>query len=777
MEADKREVSLLQEGLQELLASGVGYGAYALDSQRRVIYASPSVLSMLGRKEEDVLGQPVEQFIHWDDRLKVLEILEAKLEGESYPSYMVRLLHAEGRGVPVEVLSRSVAEGGQRIVVGLLRKVEGELRSGVLLEILFRIAQDMLVEAQPTAILQRVADAITEHCGFQRAVVALYDLSWPDPLEAPVSEVVTSGLSAEERAHLIAGGGLSPEQRRAFFSSEFELAGGARYVPADRNPLGEELGIPGRVSIDGWDPMDMLFVPLHGVDRIIGHISLDDPVESTAITAEALEPVVHLATMASLMVERARERAEVGAHRRHLTVVHRLAPLLLHASETGEVIRRSVQLLKEHLAYPYAGGGMIEAGRLARGETAGPLTADRSVLARLASTKVPYLVPELSEVSQSPHESVRSSLAVPVVLDGELVAVLEVGSSRPYGISSLDSDTVMAVAGLCSAAIRALFVQGRLVRLHKLSYTLTKAHSRKELVEQVVQAVRGDVLFDYCAFFRAEAGELILEDLSMISELKLDRQVRPGWKLPRGRGVVSWVAAHRRPLTLGDVHADPRYVEGCPLIRSELAVPVEAGGELLGVLNVESRRPQAFGAQEEMLLQAVAGQLGVALANLHNQQRLHDMAIRDPLTGLYNRRFLEEAAAHEEAKSRRYGRPLAFLYVDVDNFREVNNSFGHRMGDELLQRVAEYIVEHVRDADYVFRLGGDEFLVLLPETNGEVGAVVDRLKRGVAEAFADVPFSLGLSVGVAVWEGHGAFVLDALLSEADRDMYANKRSS
>ncbi|MFO8034819.1 MAG: GAF domain-containing protein, partial [Candidatus Bipolaricaulota bacterium] len=477
MEGEKREARRMQAAFQELLTSGVGYGAYALDDRHRVMYASPSVLEMLNRPEEEVVGRPVEEFVHPQDREKVHRVLEDKLAGEEYPAYMLRLLGTEGRSVAVEVLSRRVAgssEAGEPMVVGLLREVEGELRAGGLLEILFGIAQDMLSEAEPKAILQRVADAITEHCGFQRAVVALYDLSWPDPLAAPVAEVITSGLSVEEREHLLSGGGLTPEQRRTFFSQEFAFGAGARYVPADRNPLGEELGIRGRVSMEGWDPMDMLFVPLHGRSRIIGHISLDDPLEPAAFTPEALQPVVHLAAMASLLVERARERDEVGLHRRHLTLVHRLAPLLLQAREPADVIQQAVRLLKEHLAYPSAGGGLVREGRLVGQELAGPLTGDPGVLWEMGRTLSPHLVPELPPSLDTGHV-VRSGLAVPVVLEGELVGVLEVGSDRPYSITSLDEDTVMAVAGICAAAMRALMVQARLVRLHDLSYALAQA--------------------------------------------------------------------------------------------------------------------------------------------------------------------------------------------------------------------------------------------------------------------------------------------------------------
>ena len=199
------------------------------------------------------------------------------------------------------------------------------------------------------------------------------------------------------------------------------------------------------------------------------------------------------------------------------------------------------------------------------------------------------------------------------------------------------------------------------------------------------------------------------------------------------------------------------------------------GDELLGVLNVESRRPSAFGIEELAVLQTVASQLAIGLDNLRSRERLQELAIRDPLTGLYNRRFLDEAVTKEVAAARRYRHPLTFLYLDVDGFREVNNRLGHLKGDEVLRRIGEYLVNNVREADYVARIGGDEFLIMLPETDGEVDVIVQRLKDGMARAFSDLGVPIGLSIGVATWEPEGEFDLDRLLVEADTRMYEDKR--
>ena len=175
------------------------------------------------------------------------------------------------------------------------------------------------------------------------------------------------------------------------------------------------------------------------------------------------------------------------------------------------------------------------------------------------------------------------------------------------------------------------------------------------------------------------------------------------------------------------------------------------------------------------ILQAVAGQLAVALQNLEARRQLRELAIRDPLTDLYNRRFLNEVIGQEVAAARRYRRPLALLYVDVDGFRAVNNTRGHQVGDLVLRRVAKYLQENVREADYVFRIGGDEFLILLPETDGEAEGVAKRLKQGIREAMSDVGVPIGLSIGIAVWGPDEEFDLDALIALADKRMYEDKQ--
>ena len=158
------------------------------------------------------------------------------------------------------------------------------------------------------------------------------------------------------------------------------------------------------------------------------------------------------------------------------------------------------------------------------------------------------------------------------------------------------------------------------------------------------------------------------------------------------------------------------------------------------------------------------------------QSELRQMVVTDALTGCRNRRFFDEVIAHELNSRRRYSTPLSLVFVDVDRFKTINDTLGHATGDRVLREVAAFLMQKTRDADYVFRWGGDEFLLLL-SCHGE-----EALPRGLAlqeafaksEAVSGLPPGVGLSVGCAEVAGTTDSVQDAL-KLADERMYANKR--
>jgi len=158
---------------------------------------------------------------------------------------------------------------------------------------------------------------------------------------------------------------------------------------------------------------------------------------------------------------------------------------------------------------------------------------------------------------------------------------------------------------------------------------------------------------------------------------------------------------------------------------------------------------------------------------------LKERATRDPLTGVYNRRYFNEVIEQELVRSRRYEHPIGFLMIDIDRFKEINDRFGHQMGDRVLKAVADLLVAQVRESDIVVRYGGDEFLIMLLETDGETEAVAERIRNAVAEWNKTnelIPFAVTLSIGAAHWDPTSTEPIEQVLAEADKRMYADKRS-
>lgn len=160
------------------------------------------------------------------------------------------------------------------------------------------------------------------------------------------------------------------------------------------------------------------------------------------------------------------------------------------------------------------------------------------------------------------------------------------------------------------------------------------------------------------------------------------------------------------------------------------------------------------------------------------QDELRHMARHDPLTGVFNRYALDETLASEMARSRRYRHPIGVLMIDIDRFKEFNDRFGHAAGDDVLRGVARLLTSCVRDTDIVVRYGGDEFLVLLVETNGEAVRVKERIASEMAKQFGTTVYGtpIRVSIGAAHWSPDTGESIDTLLSRADRAMYTEKDS-
>ncbi len=233
---------------------------------------------------------------------------------------------------------------------------------------------------------------------------------------------------------------------------------------------------------------------------------------------------------------------------------------------------------------------------------------------------------------------------------------------------------------------------------------------------------------------------------------------------------------------LGPVHPAEHgayFRERLEALNSAALLPLVRGGRNRGVLALGSRDPLRY--QPHLgtdFLDHLAMVATVCLENALNQERLRLHGRTDPLTGLYNRRYLEARLAEEVARARRHPMPLACMFLDVDHFKAVNDRHGHAAGDAVLRCLAERMTELLRASDVAVRYGGEEFALLLPQTAvAEAAVLAERLRahlaaRPVEVAGVDVPVEVTVSIGVAelAADEDGTGLLDG----ADRALYRAK---
>jgi diguanylate cyclase (GGDEF)-like protein len=200
-------------------------------------------------------------------------------------------------------------------------------------------------------------------------------------------------------------------------------------------------------------------------------------------------------------------------------------------------------------------------------------------------------------------------------------------------------------------------------------------------------------------------------------------------------------------------------------------------------LNAVQYAPFEFGMFDagsqvaRVLILGAAGALGT-LVNLR-MQKPHILSAADSLTGLMNRRTFEDRWQGEVARARRYGRPISIAAIDIDYFKQFNDTYGHAAGDSALQSVGRLLRSRVRAGDFAARIGGEEFVVALPETNSvNAMAMAEQLRRAIAENPIRVtghrgPVTVTISIGVASWPEHGEEIT-RLLERADNRLYEAK---
>ncbi|MEJ3743193.1 diguanylate cyclase [Actinomycetes bacterium KLBMP 9797] len=315
-----------------------------------------------------------------------------------------------------------------------------------------------------------------------------------------------------------------------------------------------------------------------------------------------------------------------------------------------------------------------------------------------------------------------------------------------------------------------------------LGDTLSSTHDLHRILQVLLETAR--------AATGARAGAvLLLDPAGGVLVPQCAEGLDGDWaelRVPLGRGLLGTVAATGEPRR-GRVDRDgPVLSEHEPTCLTYVAVPFcrpapvgDVEPPALGVLALYDRLgSDEFDDADLVTLRTFAGQAAVAVDNVRVHEEAQRLSLTDPLTGLWNYRYLKESMRREVERASRFGRMLTVLALDLDRFKEVNDTHGHAAGDAVLAEFARRIRAEVREVDLAFRQGGEEFVVLLPETDARGGVVV-AARLGAAVRSSPIPIGpdaaidVTVSIGIAVYPDHG-FTGAQVLDAADDALYAAK---
>ncbi|WP_371369156.1 diguanylate cyclase [Sporomusa rhizae] len=340
---------------------------------------------------------------------------------------------------------------------------------------------------------------------------------------------------------------------------------------------------------------------------------------------------------------------------------------------------------------------------------------------------------------------------------------------------TLNQDLCVAMANLDFQLMDLDHAHRKLSALYRITAIVQKTVDEKEVLEEIVDGITRELGFANAAIF-------LLDPESQELVNKAHRGYNDHVRISLGQGITGYAVQHRELVYVPDIRLEPRYIPGSSNGLSEVAIPLIVNDQVIGLLDVETTEEQALKAYDLDLLRSLASQIAMTIAHANHVSKACTEASTDGLTNVYNYRHFRNTLNLEFKRASRYNRPLSLLMIDIDYFKHYNDINGHLYGDDALKAVADLVRQNCRDTDFVFRYGGEEFVVLLPETAiAQAHIIAERIRKAIAE----YPFqnsstqpggSLTVSIGIAGYPDDAESETE-LIGAADTALYSAKRST
>ncbi len=374
------------------------------------------------------------------------------------------------------------------------------------------------------------------------------------------------------------------------------------------------------------------------------------------------------------------------------------------------------------------------------------------------------------------------SMFIPLISRERLIAILVLGEKQSGRYSLEDLNIIENTTENVAVSMEKEYLREQLREreeelsvINNSSVILSSSLDIQEIFGSFVQELKKVVNVDWATIVLIEDNEFVCVALS--SPETAAYQI--GDRIPIEGSGTAWVVAQKKPFIEPDL-AEEKYFTTSDFFythgfRSMAYMPLIAKGKIIGSFILSSRTPNAFSRRDVKLLEQLAAQIAMPLENTQLYAMAKKKAGVDELTGLYNRRSLEEVIDSEISRHSRYGGAFSLAILDLDSFKLYNDTYGHLAGDTLLQIIGRNIKNAIRNADYAFRYGGDEFAVLLPQTSIDAAlSVLERVREKIVDGVDTHKITITASIGLACWPDDGISHTD-IIASADVSLYRAKR--
>jgi diguanylate cyclase (GGDEF)-like protein/PAS domain S-box-containing protein len=771
-----------------------------LDAQNRILYLNPMAELLLGRSEGNAIGQPLNQV--------------------SPPSATALMPHLNGTEGQYEVTFNS--EGNAPIYevtispMGLLSQREGEHGTNHVV-----ILHDISLRKEAEALLTR-RQAIMEAIGFA-AEQFLKEALWEHTIPAVLAKmgrafdvsrvyvamnyVNEEGVLHSSLCYEWAAPGFSkrindlrmlhmPLKKLGFDRWE-ECLGQGQTIQGSLKGFPE----PEQIVLQPFQIVSLAVAPIFADRQWWGFIGIDECRGEREWSTVELEALNALANIFGSAETRTRSEQKLLRRQNTLNMLQGIVEEALQSSDLSSMAEKAVEQIGRLIkadgcflslwdesnkqTFPLAAFGRYKATYPKFQTKPGELTFTSAAM-KTGKTLV------VEDVASSAFTSMRMAkafqvsavLVLPMIAGINRLGSIIVGFDRPHRFLPEEISISEQASGLIALALEKFQAveharrrADEAERLRKAGAAITETLQAEEAVQRVLEQLAEVIPYDSASVQILDGNELVI--VGGRGWDRLNDVIGMRFPIP-GDNPNTKVIQTGRPYILHQASKDFPAFSKPPHdhIKSWMGVPLIVRDRIIGLLAIDSSQPNRFSKDKLHLVMAFAEQVAIALENARLFKESHTQAITDELTKLFNRRGLFELGEFEFARARRIGRPFAAIMLDIDHFKAVNDLHGHAAGDYVLRMLAERCRHGSRAVDLIGRYGGEEFILLLPETNLESARLIaERLRNAITkDEYNSDAGSLRITVSVGVAEMSEADTLKTLIDRADTALYQAKNA-